>query len=116
MAALRHRAEDLVRRAEVERRASELAARGETEKAEAVRMRVDRPPARDLREDLVLLCAELRREFGEAGVMPSRGALRERGRSDLERAIAAQGGTRVVAAALGWELPPTAERKPKGYW
>lgn len=38
-----------------------------------------------------------------------------RNRTDLERAIAAQGGPLVVAEALGWRQKSRV-RRPNGYW
>ena len=46
-------------------------------------------------------------------VMPLRAELREAGRLDLEKAVAAQGGFAEVANALGWKLAYKT-KKPRG--
>lgn len=108
MAVLRRRVEEQQR---VRRRAARLMEEGSAEEASAL---LGRATSRELRENLSVLCAEIEKEFGDLGRMPMREALRERGRTDIERAIRAHGGSRAVARAMGWEAGQ--RRKPKGYW
>jgi len=123
MGALKRRAEEHGKRRGLGERLARLEGEGSPDalkEAESLRQKMSRTfSPRELRESLGLLCVELRREFGEAGAdgemrMPRRDELRERGRSDLERAIAAHGGSRKVAKAVGWVGGK--KRKPKGYW
>ena len=97
-----------------------------------------RPRLADMAENFAVLAAELDRCFGGGGgggggsgsgyaratrasssttpTMPGRAALRAAGRSDLEKAIAAHGGSGAVAARLGWAPVQVKGRKPNGYW
>ncbi|CAG9466569.1 unnamed protein product [Pedinophyceae sp. YPF-701] len=84
----------------------------------------DAPPQRatlaEMRGCLHVLERELRREFGGAAAggaprMPTRAELRAAGRTDIERALAAHGGSDAVARELGWQTKGR-RRKPPGYW
>jgi hypothetical protein len=90
-------------------------ARGEPARAAALRRRAERPRLPDMLDDARLLAAELRRCYGAAGALPTREELREAGRTDLEKAIAAHGGPAAVAERLGWAQRARA-RKPRGFW
>ena len=77
---------------------------GETGRAEFLRRRVERPRLADMAEDIGVLAAELERCFGGLGTMPTRAQLRAVQRTDLEKAIAAHGGSAAVSKKMGWRL------------
>eukprot|EP00850_Spirogloea_muscicola_P009050 SM000050S16975 [mRNA] locus=s50:264393:266011:+ [translate_table: standard] len=95
-----------------------VAGRGEDGPYLSVPVPSKRTPVEGLQTDFAVLATELWQfvnMHGRPGFMPTRDELRDKNRSDLEKAIARMGGFPKVAECTGLDLAYK-ERKPKGYW
>lgn len=111
LAAIKRRVEFI----QAEREISILEESGEFGKASVARKQMSKPRTAEMINSFTVLAMELKRNFGATKTLPNRASLRDIGRSDLEKAIAAHGGPATVAERLGWKLQART-RKPRGYW
>ncbi|KAL3155899.1 hypothetical protein ABBQ32_012897 [Trebouxia sp. C0010 RCD-2024] len=111
LGAIKTRVEENQRHSKV----AELEAQGNTQRAAALRRRLEAPSDAELQNDVVALAAELERRYHHLKRMPTRAELRADQRGYLERAINAHGGFGAVAGQIGWSMAYIPKR-PRGYW
>lgn len=111
LGAIKTRVEENQQRSKV----AELEAKGDTQRAAALRRRLDAPSDAELQNDVGALATELERCYQHLQRMPTRAELRADQRGYLERAISAHGGFGAVAGQIGWDMAYIPKR-PRGYW